>query len=243
MSKDETELLNALKHAEVATTSFALAGYQHAGDPAIYTVEIPFGTGIAAWRRLRTITPAVGYWPILGWVYLPSPTESEASSEIIAEGLTIDARDWFEHNQLDVVIKAEQRTDDHGVSPLAFHIPTRLTADNTPSPSATTITFAPTTVSWEVPAYLRKTEHTQPPHVHVAIHKYWNERWGSELVGWDASTAECATARPPRTVEDALPLAQQQYNYCPDLVSQNVGSVSNLARLLVNCPIWWFWWD
>jgi hypothetical protein len=62
--------------------------------------------------------------------------------------------------------------------------------------------------------------------VRVAILKYWYERWGAEVVAATAGD-----------------LAKEQYRYCRDLVEQHTGSVAVLAHLLLDSPVWWFWWD
>jgi hypothetical protein len=81
------------------------------------------------------------------------------------------------------------------------------------------------------------------PHVHVAILKYWYERWGAEVVAATAGDLELQALRPPTTPEAALELAKEQYMYCRDLVDQNTRSVAVLAKLLLSSPVWWFWWD
>jgi hypothetical protein len=50
-------------------------------------------------------------------------------------------------------------------------------------------------------------------------------------------------ARPPQDLTSAWALAEEQYRYCEDIVTQGVGTVWELARELKNNPVWYFWWD
>ena len=47
-------------------------------------------------------------------------------------------------------------------------------------------------------------------------------------------TIELHVARPPRTRDDALALAYEQYAYCPDIVDQRAVTLDALAAGLVN---------
>jgi hypothetical protein len=73
--------------------------------------------------------------------------------------------------------------------------------------------------------------------------KYWYEHWGAEVVAATAGDLELQVQHPPTTSTTALELAKEQYMYCRDLVEQHTGSVGVLARLLLDSPVWWFWWD
>jgi hypothetical protein len=54
---------------------------------------------------------------------------------------------------------------------------------------------------------------------------------------------EFRVARSPTTREAAVELADEQYSYCPDIVTQGCETISNLAASLVNARVWFFWWD
>lgn len=38
-------------------------------------------------------------------------------------------------------------------------------------------------------------------------------------------------------------LAKELYEYCPDIVDQGMGTITNLAALLMVSNAWFFWWD
>lgn len=81
------------------------------------------------------------------------------------------------------------------------------------------------------------------PEEHIALARYWRDRYGAEIAVLSADTVEFTVARPPATDQEAAELATQQYLYCADIVEQGVGSVATLARSLRHSPRWFFWWD
>ena len=107
------------------------------------------------------------------------------------------------------------------------------------------IAFAPTTRSWEVAAHMRwgGWNDCPKPEAHVAMHKYWHDRYGAEVVGMSHDVVEMRVARPPTTRDDALSLARDQYAYCSDIVHQGVETIERLAAALLNSRVWYFWWD
>lgn len=81
------------------------------------------------------------------------------------------------------------------------------------------------------------------PEVHVAVWRHWRELYGIELASAQADLLEFHVARPPQDREGAVRLALEQYRYCSDIVDQGVGSVTNLAAMLLDGPYWYFWWE
>lgn len=81
------------------------------------------------------------------------------------------------------------------------------------------------------------------PAAHVAIHRYWNERYGAEIVARSEDYIECSIARPPATREAAINLAREHYAYCYDIVEQGTETISTLSAMLLDNPTWFFWWD
>jgi Domain of unknown function (DUF4253) len=47
----------------------------------------------------------------------------------------------------------------------------------------------------------------------------------------------------PKTREEALALARDQYVYCADNIDQGVRTYSALAAALMESDWWYFWWD
>lgn len=81
------------------------------------------------------------------------------------------------------------------------------------------------------------------PADHCALHRYWQQQWGAEVVSITGSVVQCIVSRPPQDREAALRLAREQHIYCSDIVEQGTGSIAALAAGLVNSNYWYFWWD
>ena len=107
------------------------------------------------------------------------------------------------------------------------------------------IAAIPAEHSWMTPCYLNFGNWNAVPSApeHAAIFRYWLEKYGASVVSLADDVVELIVARPPRTREEALALAKEQYIYCPDIVQQGVGSVEALAATLINSTVWFFWWD
>ena len=52
-----------------------------------------------------------------------------------------------------------------------------------------------------------------------------------------------AVGRPARDLASATAIAAEHLAFCPDNIDQGPGSIREYAPLLVNAPIWPFWWD
>jgi hypothetical protein len=73
--------------------------------------------------------------------------------------------------------------------------------------------------------------------------KHWLEAFGAELVGMNGDTVEMFAKRPPSTRQEALELAEEQFLYCEDIVTQGTQTIEALAAGLCGSNIWYFWWD
>ena len=81
---------------------------------------------------------------------------------------------------------------------------------------------------------------------HVAVLRYWHERYGASLFALGGDIIECVVERPPTTREAALDLASEQLLYAPGALGEFSGggsSVPELAAALLNSRHWLFWWD
>jgi transcriptional regulator with XRE-family HTH domain len=105
--------------------------------------------------------------------------------------------------------------------------------------------LAPTKTPWEVAAFLNIGCGNQlhEPHEHFAVHKFWHEKYGAEIVSSANDTVEMIVKRPPTSNDEAQQLAQQQFVYAPDIVRHGTGKTSALASQLMNGTTWYFWWD
>lgn len=82
-----------------------------------------------------------------------------------------------------------------------------------------------------------------PVEHHMAAVRTWREDWGFELIACYRGAIEGRVSRRPEGREAALALARAQYEYCPDIVDQGVGTTAALAATLMGADWWYFWWD
>lgn len=238
------ELPDILERHGIETAGLTIPEHQREGDKTIFLLRVRVEQTLSRWNELRGLVTETGYWPIVGWDRFKRPWwEEERTRDIVDEAHRLDVGVWFE--QAGIAKAANEVREschpDRDFPPLELRIHQRSYPFS--RPSLVPIALIPTENNWEALAYLRGPEDGQPPHVHVAVLQYWHDRWGAEVVGWDSANLELRVERPPATYEDAFRLAKEQYIYSPDLVDQHAGSVSVLAKRLVNSQVWWFWWD
>lgn len=107
------------------------------------------------------------------------------------------------------------------------------------------VVFIPTEHSFEIPAYLRWGDWNAcpPSEYHVAALRRWHQAFGLELVGINGDRMDARVIRPPSQRAEALSVAKEIYQYCPDIVDQGTETLSALAGTMVTGHRWNFWWD
>jgi hypothetical protein len=107
------------------------------------------------------------------------------------------------------------------------------------------IALVPTTVSWHVPIYLYFGGFNDCPDPTSigAVLRYWQEKYGAELMCMTHDVLEFQVTRPPRKRQEALLLAREQFLFCRDIVEQGTQTIERLAAELLNATRWFFWWD
>lgn len=107
------------------------------------------------------------------------------------------------------------------------------------------ILLLPTTEGAAVPAFLRwgGWNACPPPEYHVAALRSWHERYGAELIGITGDVINLRVARRPRTRDEALALAHEQFLYCEDLILQGTEAFAPHAASLMASDWWFFWWE
>jgi hypothetical protein len=194
--------------------------------------------------------------------YLPEEQPTTVQ-EIIRQGNQLNANDWLNTtahqqrqeraNYIDISI-LEDDVDELTLAEIGewndmiyptnrYTIPSDILI-RLPHPNVI-IALVPTTFSWQVPAFLKfgNWNDCPAPEVQVCLMKYWQEKYGAEVVGITHDVVEMVVHRPPQDRQTAFQLAQEQYIYCYDIVDQGVQTLNNLAANLLDGKVWYFWWD
>lgn len=95
---------------------------------------------------------------------------------------------------------------------------------------------------WKVFAYLPFGGWNDCPETaeHMAIAKYWYEKYGAEVALIASETLFYKVAHP--VVDDAMKLAEEQLAYSADML-QDYENLSELAAVNKRSTLWRFWWD
>jgi hypothetical protein len=103
----------------------------------------------------------------------------------------------------------------------------------------------PTDKPWEVAAWVPMGGFNECPlpEEQVAIFKYWHDKYRATPAVVTPDIWELYVENPPKTQEEAVSLAWEQFGFCGDIVWQGVGSVNGLAGTLIHSKVWYFWWD
>lgn len=107
------------------------------------------------------------------------------------------------------------------------------------------ILVVPARHGWEVPAYTSwgAWNENPPPELHIAALRSWHQRFGAELVGMSTDVLDLRVTQRPANREDALALAREHFEYCPDIVYQGTDTLAPLAASYMVSDWWYFWWD
>lgn len=170
----------------------------------------------------------------------------EAPEHIIALSNELDVQTWLEErSQEDPDFYTAPSGRWPKEPPAAIELSMHLGVLSKRPKKSVILGLVPTVRSWEVPAYARfgGWNACPEPSAHVALHRAWNEKYGSEIACLSSDVIECTVSRPPATRDEAMRLAREQSIYCPDIVCQGVETVENLAATLMASRNWYFWWD
>ncbi len=212
------------------------------------------------WRRLRREHPQTGLWPILitadSAEYFASPFEQMSPAEAAALCPTLDGAailvargdqrlGGYRDAAYAAVIRSELRGEGEWRArprPPGFGLP--FSPDG--GPSDVTVALVPASSSWEVPLALHYGGWNDYPNPaeHGAILRYFEQRYGAELVVLTGTTAEFAVSRPPTTRPDAIALAWEYRNYNDGEYDYYLAeTLTDLAVSLLGTNAWRAWWD
>ncbi len=77
-----------------------------------------------------------------------------------------------------------------------------------------------------------------------AVLRSWEDRFGIRVVALEFDVLHVSVPHPPRTLEEALPIAAEHFAFCPDNIWQDSETLERYAREhLVGKHNWSFWWD
>ncbi len=172
-------------------------------------------------------------------------TADASPADVIARAAALDVDAWRkEVVALDPATYEVERGDWVEAEPAGYVVPFDV---RTKAPRADVrLAFVPTPRPHEVLAWFHwgGFNNCPPPHVHVAVHRRWAERYGAAIVTLSPDVVEMEVTRAPRDRADAEALAHEQFVYTAgDLVHQGTGTLRALASTLLGGPTWFFWWD
>jgi len=72
----------------------------------------------------------------------------------------------------------------------------------------------------------------------------WENRFGARLLALGpGAIVRLLVQRPPRTLGSAEEIAAEHSAFCDECADQGFRTVREIAPVLVDAPIWTFWWD
>jgi hypothetical protein len=77
----------------------------------------------------------------------------------------------------------------------------------------------------------------------AAVLRSWEDRFGARLLEVGFADIRLLVARPPQTLEEALPIAAEHFAFSDEAGRCGLRGVTEIAPALVNNPFWDFWWD
>jgi hypothetical protein len=94
----------------------------------------------------------------------------------------------------------------------------------------------PAALGWDGPA-----NRHEPIAKYSAVLGRWEERYGARVVALHGASLVCSVARPPRSMQRALELADEHAAFCPDQAGAETAEMH--AATLIGASYWPFWWD
>jgi hypothetical protein len=207
----------------------------------------------ASWVRLHAAHVQTGLWPFLVGPDLKE-VDRQAISELwydaatehdptaVTRGLALDVRAFLadQAEELEVPDPATLTVDPAALAGAERQPQFAFTSRDT------VIGLIQARHGWEVPGLLSwsgAVNYDLDGAHHVAVLRWWQERYGAELVTLTRDQIELLVARPPRDPATMVQVAVEMLGYCPDLDVLGTGMVAVLANEVVPHRRWSFWWD
>lgn len=77
----------------------------------------------------------------------------------------------------------------------------------------------------------------------ASVLRSWEDRFGAFLFYVGLADIRLVVRRPPRTESAATRIAAEHYAFADEWGGRALGSVADIGAMLVNSPVWAFWWD
>lgn len=229
----------------------------------VLAVKVPAGSALEAWRALKEIHAETGLWP-----FLTDPDREKSSrtvwqclerlrGETIQEPETAAAERLFErwHAEFFGTDDDDQFYDEDEIAEIeAAHRcgPLDLPAEPAPgdepwAAETTEIGLCPAAAGgFEIPrliAWSGASNYDISGAQHEVVLAHWHRLFGAELLTLAHDVIELSVANPPTDAAQVAHTAEEQTDYCTDIVDQGVETTTALAEQQVYSHKWFFWWD
>jgi hypothetical protein len=237
-----------------------------AAAPALWLTDEPVPDAAVVWRSLVDQYPATGLWPLILRSLSAGGHRPWDSGELhpvtmgtidCLDALAILARGWADslvpigglagHPAIERALEpygaafpglAEASPRNEEQSVLSAEVLGQSRAARIGLVRCRRPADAVAAIGW-----LGSINRIEPAQV-AAVLRSWEDRFGVVLAGLDFATLTLLVRHPPRTVEQALPIAAEIAAFCPDEVRQGTyDSLRQMSGALVGRPFWRLWFD
>ena len=254
---NRSEILDARALLAGANTVGRLADGRH-----VLAVPVPAGSAVQAWRGLRELHSETGLWPFLtdpareggradvrawfgadGTAAAEAPETGEAArlfERWHAEFFGTDEDDPFYDEHEIARIETAHRCGplDLPAEPRERECWAAETTEIMLCPAAAGGAEIPRLIAWGGAAGCAISGAQ-----HELVLAHWNGRFGAELLTLGLDVIELCVANPPTDPAEVARTAEEQTDYCSDIVDRGIGSTTALAEQQVYSHTWFFWWD
>ncbi len=226
------------------------------GEQCVYDLPVVAGEWSGAWSSLRSLALETGLWPVVLGSYVLTEYEYEDCVfedpvDVLVEAHSFDLDGWLEKQKLEASELGDPPRGSWPAEAFANDLLTIPLLAGTDPAGRLSLALFPCSLPWQVGAFLREETGWLAPAVHTSLIRRWFEKWGATIVCHSCSTVEMVVGRLPKTREDAVRLAMEQYCYAPDAlldrpgvhVGRDFSVLEDLAASLMVSPNWWLWWD
>ncbi|NUP49740.1 MAG: DUF4253 domain-containing protein [Catenulispora sp.] len=228
----------------------------------VLAVRIPKGTAFQAWHAFKELYDETGLWPFLTdperddrrptvWAAFAANRQiatSEPPGVTAAELFARWRAEYLEEDEDDQDVDEEELAEiaaEYSCGPLdlpAAPATGKSWAANTEEiglcPAGPGGIDIPRLIEWSGACNYAITGAQ-----HEAVLSYWHRQYGAELLTLAFDVIELAVPDPPTDPATVARVAEEQVAYCPDIVTQGVGTTTALAQEQVHSHSWFFWWD